>query len=59
MLLEVLALPGLEVEPCVGEGAHVWEESFNERMKLVLGEAEGGGVHHGALEGDLPRLESY
>lgn len=40
MLFEVFPLSGLQVEPCVGEGADMGQKCFNERMKLILGETE-------------------
>lgn len=40
MFFEVFSLSGLQVEPCVGEGADMGQKRFNERMKLILGETE-------------------
>lgn len=36
MLLEVLALTGLQVEPSVREGTDMGEEGLNEGMKFIL-----------------------
>jgi len=36
MLFEVLPFPGLEVEPCVGKGTDLGQQSLNERMKFIL-----------------------
>ncbi|TNN61748.1 hypothetical protein EYF80_028047 [Liparis tanakae] len=33
---EVLPFPGLEVEPCVGKGTDLGQQSLNERMKFIL-----------------------
>lgn len=40
MFFEVFSLSGLQVEPCVGEGADMGQKCFYERMKLILGETE-------------------
>lgn len=36
MLFEVLALTGLEIEPCIGNCTDVWKKSLNEWMELIL-----------------------
>ena len=38
MFFEILPLPGLKVEPCVGEGTDLGEQSLNEWMELILRE---------------------
>lgn len=40
MFFEVFPLSGLQVEPCIGEGADMGQKCFNERMKLILGKRD-------------------
>lgn len=50
MFFEVLPFPGLEIEPCVGEGTDLGQQSLNERMELILRQREGGKHHFDETE---------
>lgn len=40
VLFEVFPFPGLKVEPCVGEGTNLGQQSLNEWMEFILCDRE-------------------